>query len=324
MDNKFFFRCRQAEYTECGFDYQWQLGATESAASMLPATVNMDYPLTDFATTLRYYTRRSLTNQDDVLRALAGMIRRFSERVKHRFFEGMPTAAFDAFIIFRSSRGALLHRRNGFPSYSWVGWKGSIDIDHTYNDVDYSDMNDWLSTRTWIVWYKKSRSGVTNLVWDPAANESFPFHNPEYVGYRARGALRLPPALRTTSRTAPTEDLAFDTPHPTYPLLQFWTLALYYKISNINVFEAKGDVLGDSGTVCGEISLDGFEETTFFDSGGMFEFILLSEWRPDLYNIMLLEWNGGLAERRGIGTIDQSAIDMSFSPGPVWKEILLG
>jgi hypothetical protein len=185
-------------------------------------------------------------------------------------------------------------------------------------------MNDWLKIQTWIIWHKRSFSGITNLVWDPAANESFPIHNLEYEGYRERRPFRSPAAFRiATSRTTPTEVLTFAMPRLTYPLLQFWTLAVFYKIGNINVFEASGDVLAESGTVCGTISLDGFEETTFFDSGGVFEFILLSEWDPDLYNIMLLEWNGGVAERRGIGTIKQSAIGKSFPPGPVWKEILL-
>ena len=185
-------------------------------------------------------------------------------------------------------------------------------------------MNDWLRMRTWIIWHKRSPSGITNLVWDPSANESFQTYNPEYVGYRERRAFRSPPSLGVTvSRTTPTEALTFDVPRLTYPLLQFWTLAIFYSIGNINVFRAKGDVLAQGGIVCGNVLLDGFEETTFFDSGGLFEFILLSEWDLDLYNIMLLEWNGEVAERRGIGTIKQSAIIKSFPPGPVWKEILL-
>jgi hypothetical protein len=38
-------------------------------------------------------------------------------------FYGLPTGALDAFITFRSY-DTLLYRRTGFPSYSWVDWKG--------------------------------------------------------------------------------------------------------------------------------------------------------------------------------------------------------
>jgi hypothetical protein len=83
-----------------------------------------------------------------------------------------------------------------------------------------------------------------------------------------------------------------------------------------------------------------------FDSNGPFEVILLSEVRSKTevikfdgyvnsfyagkysgqrlyYNILLIEWNGGIAERRGFGHIFQQSIEYSLRPGPVWKEISL-
>jgi hypothetical protein len=86
-------------------------------SSMLPATATMEEPMRDFETMLLYYAPRALTNPNDILRALAGVIRRLSERAKCRFFEGIPTAAFDVFIVFKA-RNFVLHRRMGFPSYS--------------------------------------------------------------------------------------------------------------------------------------------------------------------------------------------------------------
>jgi hypothetical protein len=46
------------------------------------------------------------------------------------------------------------------------------------------------------------------------------------------------------------------------------------------------------------------------------------DWR--LYWVMLLTWNDGVAERRGLGQILQSAVEKSFPPGPQWKEIVMG
>lgn len=317
--NKVFFRCRQTEYVESCFDHP--RSTSGGTTSLLPLSAHMSVPIDDFSIMLLHYSRRVLSNQDDVLRALAGIIRRLSERAKHTFFQGLPTGSLDAFILFRPHDN-LLHRRKGFPSYSWIGWKGGIEFDFTFDIADI--VNDWLRTKTWIIWYKRSPSGITNLVWDPSANDSFPTEDSEYVGYRERQPFRSPPALKiTTSRTSPTEDLPFDIPSMKYHLLQFWTLVVFYQIGDVNVFKAQGKVLDERGSVCGHISLDGFEETTFFDSKNIFEFILLSEKNPHMYNVMLLEWCGGVAQRRGIGTIGHSFIHRGFPPGPAWKEIFL-
>jgi hypothetical protein len=280
----------------------------------------MESPLEDYSILLLYYSRRALTNQGDALRAMAGIIRRLSEKVKYRFFEGLPTAVLDAFLIFKA-HGTNLQRRSGFPSYSWTGWRGRINIDTP------SPMNEWLESRTWIIWYKRSHSGITNLVWDPSANESFPIRDKTYHGYRERRHFEpLVPLSFATLRTAPTEDLSSSIPASPYPLLQFWTLTVFYRIAEINVFKATCRLVGEDGINCGNMSLDGSEETTLFDSVEPLEIILLSEseGRREYYNAMLLEWNEGVAERRGIGTILQSTINNSFSPGPLWKEILLG
>ena len=43
----------------------------------------------------------------------------------------------------------------------------------------------------------------------------------------------------------------------------------------------------------------------------------------DYYWVMLIEWDNGVAERRGIGKIFKTAAEKSFPPGPVWKQIIL-
>ena len=40
------------------------------------------------------------------------------------------------------------------------------------------------------------------------------------------------------------------------------------------------------------------------------------------YNVLLLEWDRGIAERRGFGVISQNAVENSLA-GPIWKEIFL-
>ena len=345
-----FFRCRAAEHLEQFADILSESSSINVATSgsLLPQAILMRDVLFDYHTMLFYYTKRALTDQSDTLRAMAGIIRRCTEAMKCRFLGGLPTASFDRFIIFYAFDNTL-HRRPYFPSYSWAGWRGAIDVvDCPGMDSDDSDGNDWLRKRTWIIWYKRNPSGVTSLVWDPDANESFPSRDMKYVGYRERRLFSFgKPDFKhlNTKRTAPTEDVSFSRAVPAYPLLQFWTLSVYYALTNVDVFAATGHLVDRNNTKCGFVTLDGFEETTFFESKEPFHVILLSEsdrnpysedidrqsndrypekageWR--YYNVLLLEWQGGIAERRGVGVIFQGAIESSLPPGPLWTEIFL-
>jgi hypothetical protein len=155
-------------------------------------------------------------------------------------------------------------------------------------------------------------------------------------------------------RTAPTRDLPLGGNRP-YPLLQFWSLAVYFNLEP-DVTRTNGpqfpSVLNRSDEFCGFICLDGVLLTELAGAikvpDKAFEMIVLAEcnasmvgcsipngdltvpaylgyangWK--LYYVMLIEWNGGIAERRGFGQIYKSAVDMSLPPGPQWKEILLG
>ncbi|KAH8821378.1 heterokaryon incompatibility protein-domain-containing protein [Xylogone sp. PMI_703] len=341
-----FFRCRREEFIECCVDSHsvpptYLVGANNG--SLLPEAILMTEPLFDYNVMLFYYTARTLTNQGDTLRAMAGIIRRFTEVMKCRFLEGIPTALFDIFILFQ---GSLLYRRPLFPSYSWAGWRGGIDFEM---DDFYSTANDWLRDRTWIIWYRRSVSGATSLVWNASENELFPSTDLDYKGYRQRYPFsfrRLVPKQMNTMHTIPTQDVQFGRPSPTYPMLQFWTLAVYYALVDIDEFKGTGYVVDRNQNICGMVWLDNFEESVSFQQPEPFNVILLSEasefslskylkdrggkhypkantlqWR--YYNILLLEWQDGIAERRGIGRIFHGAIENSFDPGPIWKEIFL-
>lgn len=229
--------------------------------------VHLNDPLDDYSSMLMYYTARVLADQNDILRAMAGIIRRISDKTNLEFLQELPTGALDCFVIFRC-HGCILRRRKGDESR---------------------------------------------------------------IGYRARNGFQSPVALDFPStRTTPTEIPQLPAQMPSYPVLQFWTLAVYPKLRNVNVPTGICRLEGESGVDCGEMSLDGFEETDFFSSQDLFEVILLSPkyigWSDPSeprYNTMLVSCNDGLSERRGRGYIRQSMIKESFSPGPVWKEIIL-
>ncbi|KAF5965910.1 hypothetical protein FBULB1_11988 [Fusarium bulbicola] len=345
VDNKVFYRCRTAEHAEHFVDDLSQTFVNTSAVSLLPSAVFMTDPVFDLSVMLSYYTKRVLTNQNDASRAMAGITRRLLERMKCNFFQGLPTATFDLIIVFFAS-GTVLRRRSAFPSYTWTGWSGSIDVNLETSGGKEVDI--WLRDRTWIIWYKRNPSGTTSLIWDLDANPSFPLSDVNYAGYRGRRPFsdgRYVPRQLDTRRTMPTEQVSFSREVPSYPTLQFWTLSLFYRISDIDVFRATGYLEDSNRVKSGFVWLDGFEETEFFESHDSFEIILLSEtydgsfaaipemqWQDPYplsegqwkyYNIMILEWRGGIAERRGFGLLQQKAVEHSLAPGPSWKEIFL-
>ena len=352
VGGRVFFRCREDTYAEHCVDHShhlrtpppgegdpWQHG-DRSSSSLLPKAIALKRPLFDFGRLLKGYTLRALTLDSDILPALAGITRRVSQKARCQFFEGMPAVAFDAFIIFQpKDENTVLRRRRGLPSYSWAGWKGGVVIG-TKEVFDY--MNRWLECCTWIIWYKRDSSGL-NLVWDPSENKDFPMEDMSYPGYRLRRSFRSPPGVSLDSRqTCPTQDVAVELLKKTgYPLLQFWTVSVHFQMEIVDEMRGVADIVTpkEMEDKFGRIYLDGIGDSSIFTTKDSFEFILLSlrpsNWdlqlsAPDrlssllYYHVMLIEWNGPVAERRGFGRLIKTALAHSLPPGPQWKEIILG
>jgi len=329
IDNKIFFRCRRAEYAESCYDTKHPTPPEMNGASLLPTSLRMLDPIIDFGTLLVYYTGRVLSDQKDAEAAMAGIVRRVSEKGHTEFFQGLPMSVLDVFLLFKSCGNSVMKRRREFPSYSWLGWQGQVKVDDPLPDI-----NTWLEMRTWIVWYRLTRAGLRKLVREPA---EIP---PEYVGYRRRRSFprdKLDGAVTPRPRSfpsRPTQNLEFPA-NVEYPILQFWTLSIRLKLDRVDVFRGSADLVNVREQAVGRISLDGFEEFDFFESREPFELIVLSSGLVHVpvdipgrtfiegFNVMLLEWSEGVAERRGIGTVGTSALATSFDPGPTWKEILL-
>jgi hypothetical protein len=348
IDELVYFRCRTItlfEFSDPAIDSSTNPFLEDpwsDIVTLLPMTIHMEHPLEDFQTMLLYYSKRALTNQEDVLNAMGGIIQRLSRRMKCRFFEGLPTAMFDLIILFTCD-DTPLRRRRGFLSYSWAGWRGAINWSPKSEDI-----NKWLERSTWIVWYKRRACGTPNLVWHILANENFPHDDNEYIGYRQRQLFHSPVTLPfPTGRTRPTEELGYALPVLNYPVLQFWTLAAFFGIRIADIIKSFAWITDRSGTTCGALYLDDVEGSVFFQSAGPYELIATSatrmhDWyRPKIierdvfkneglhehepyYTVMVLMWSEGVAERREIGFARQKdIITESLLPGLCWKEILL-
>ncbi|KAL2670211.1 hypothetical protein Neosp_014678 [[Neocosmospora] mangrovei] len=362
VDEQLFYRCRGADQAEHYADIpaQNEEYPAVSATAALSQAILLHNPPADYRHMLFHYSRRLLTNQNDAPRAMAGIMRRFAEALCCEFFQGIPVAFFDYFLVFQPFY-SFLNRRSTMPSYSWTGWQGSVTFHATspelydigiptgYLQLEPEYDEEWLDKATWVIWYKRSPSGVTSLVWDPSANTD---PAGETSGYRNwslfnDGGRRVPLGIDPT-QTAPSQALWFSREPPPYPMLQFWTMSVFYNITDVDVFNGVADIEDCHGEKCGRVGLDAFEDLEYFDFTRSFQFILLSEcWAPksvieetlaeeqdeddnnapeeDLkyYNALLIEWQGGIAERRGFAVILQDAVETSLPPGPEWKEILL-
>jgi hypothetical protein len=366
VDQQVFFHCPSRLSSEWFVD---SVPNFSESIQGLPLGVDPgnESPAKEFESFLLQFSRRKLTFQSDAMSAMAGITRRFSElpELQGGFFEGLPRSSFDSSLLF-SCASRSFRRRRGFPSYSWTGWIGPLKYDFQEHD-DRWNVKSWLGNYTWIAWFSTlpSSSSAPTPVWDPAAVDDALFSLPRYKGYPRS---RKRPFQDKSGLTYPIEESkVMPTPLPAdiraredlqYPLLQFWTFAVFYPMSLRNAANGLTDIVDEKGQRCGSMFLDGFHDLDFVHTGSpgkVFEFILLSRYEDDDidfkifdvdgvyemamssqdvwnerlelgYYVMCIEWMaGGVAERRGIGIITSfEAISRSYAPGPVWKEIILG
>ncbi|KAF4846576.1 hypothetical protein CGCSCA4_v006065 [Colletotrichum siamense] len=315
---------------------------------------------------LYYYTKRELTCESDMLNAMAGICRALSIRCKCTFFQGMPVAALDLYMLFDTVNGFIkksTKRRRGFPSYSWAGWHGQIRFRDPFSASTSTEIkNNWLSNQTWIDWYKHEPStGAVTRIWDVNQNPDFLEATEGDIGYRNIRSFR--PKSResrlylndATTHPSPRYHAIDQTQYP-YPLLQFWTVSVYFSVTFSKDQEAI-DILDRNGDYCGYAYQNAVATDTHIEELEPIELVILSEcWKSDnrdeqigryelrkhmssisaneeysrefedrnFFMALWIHWDGDVAERVGIAQIFQAAMEESLEPGPVWKEILLG
>ena len=251
--NRLFFRCQLSEFSKA----QQPDDFSPRTITLRGALDGMSLP--GYGTLVDQYSRLVMTNQNDILRALADLDRRFSESFGYPIFQGLPTGVLDGALLFHGIHGMKQRRRrNGFPSYSWAGWIGP-GLEWLELNLCGAETGQWLDERMWIVWYARSPHGTYTLIWDPKAiahkgslngarsygNRS-PFFRPE-LGF---------PTTVTTPREIPPGKLV--SPR-NYPLLHFWTISCFFKIEAIDTdcFRA---LVGANDEKYGKLIFDGFEQ----------------------------------------------------------------
>lgn len=324
VDDRIFFHCGYGDLSEdCDVPLRWTTNGL----------LLMREPIRNYKELVEKYSSRFLTNQTDAFRAMSGMVRRIAENQQWHIVEGMPMLVIEHMMLFRHTFQPL-SRRPEFPSYSWLGWKGKINF-----------MEGFFFFEAWINWYVRH----------PSTGETLPIERPsvllqeqaqvrkkwasDYIAtYRKPDFGVLSRASSQMDRGLPSEKPAKPQPPPTFSLLCFSTLAVFFELTRIDYVKCLADVTHPVRGPIGMVTLDGFDENP---PARHAEFILLCKTTPtdhdqdamgsklsltskEVYMIMLIEWVDGVAERRGIGFIDAVESRNSMAPGPVWKDITLG
>ena len=128
-----FWECNKAAWSEElqqeRFDFQIQIELDTSIARFKKPHPDLS-PVQRYAFLLEQYTPRELSNQDDALNAVQGLLNDFESMFPEGFFCGLPESTFDTALLwdFGVYQQAPKPRRTLFPSWCWAGWQAAASF----------------------------------------------------------------------------------------------------------------------------------------------------------------------------------------------------
>jgi hypothetical protein len=231
-----YFSCKEAVYSEeVGSNAELDPDAAMlEGAEMVKLRPNPDTLWSNYRRAVEEYSARKMTDPNDILDAFSGILKTLCAA---RCIDGLPVRLLDIALLWQPRKS--IHRRAGFASWSWTGWRGPV---HWYDDGFLKDLDCqsqsqteeveyWMESRGWIVWYSAMGTNCHTL----AFRADGP---PLLIGTRSKGSEHLfdehisgePTAsLPTTSLLSDRlQGLENNRQHIRY--LQFWTLSVQFKI----------------------------------------------------------------------------------------------
>jgi len=104
------------------------------------------------------YNRRNLTFESDAVNAFTAITTVMSNSFPGGFLFGIPVFLFDIGMLW--TRASPLTRRNGFPSWSWLGWAGDVRLLYEYAEAwnpRFSYNHAEANIRPLVNWYSTHR-----------------------------------------------------------------------------------------------------------------------------------------------------------------------
>ena len=124
---------------ECKSDHETSLSKSSRGLRYSPWP-NLD----QYARLVVDYSYRDLTFKEDIMRAFAGITNTLAATFLGGFHFGLPRLFFDTALLWLPDPENIMERRckdsnqNPFPSWSWVGWKGTINLNIWRGACDYA------------------------------------------------------------------------------------------------------------------------------------------------------------------------------------------
>ncbi|MCJ1224912.1 hypothetical protein MMC12_001559 [Toensbergia leucococca] len=300
-----YWECRQAGFCEAveePFDQFPDMTALPSFSCVLgsPFLTERNFNKLYFRL-VSTYSARELTYQSDILEAFAAVLGQFETLFGIRFFLGIPRQGLSEYLRWNhvSPAGFLsenrvsslripqsIHRRAGFPSWTWAGWSGQVEF------------RDW----------KRPMIGILGTSY----NKGFQIY-PEYssAGFSWREDDHDPKILNCSARTA---------------FFTIWRGRYEMKAMSVGEVDDLRDIkfrgsseqkICDVFLDCNTADLGSYEgQTIEFMECGHF-----TKYSPTVVSLLLIEWRDDIAER--VGVCQMSLVDFEAVES-VKKVIRLG
>ncbi|KAI1364936.1 heterokaryon incompatibility protein-domain-containing protein [Xylaria arbuscula] len=323
IDDTIYFKCHERSWQELEDGLPVRSDPTTELGQVLHKPSGDVYHI--LGQLLNKYTTRELKMPSDYVFAMAGVCRRLADYAQCSLLFGIPTPAFDWFLLFYPNQAGLT-RRNSFPSWAWAGWYGQV-----YYSYGSGDITKWTAASTWITWYRREPSGDVALVCDETER-------------RVSRANELFGHLCHVSQTGPSRAIVNEQMDRKYTVLQFWTIAATFALRKIDRDEADKpmwsygiywtpttyQVVGKDDAKCGFVTFD--DAASMGDDGRCAELVLLSlsaeksqagDAGGSFFWVLVIERGKSMAERKGIGKIRRDALASALDTGISWREITL-
>ncbi|KAK4498994.1 hypothetical protein PRZ48_009505 [Zasmidium cellare] len=301
---------------------------------------------TAYEVMIRWYTSRNLTVESDILKGISGLLQTVTRETKTRFLCGMPLTPnlIDHFLLWLPIGPSVRRGKNAFgldfPSWSWAGWVGGaiytisgealdgrevVQYDeetmieggykillatqaNVYAEFEPADIEDDVLVN--LEWCKLSFTAQTAMVEISATVWGY-FSDCEFAGWgdvsRCRQVfiegkfagmvllhvdktrveledLQLTPQEALQQTTATVEAIALSSTYRPWPV--------YFPISKYSRDSVNFYYTDKEGEEKDHLPFD----TDVWDDED-----------PEMVNVMVIEWEDGLATRRGVGQVHSDA-----------------
>ncbi|KAF1815613.1 HET-domain-containing protein [Eremomyces bilateralis CBS 781.70] len=150
------------------------------------------FPTSGYKSTITVYSQRDLTNDEDVLFALEGILSNLKPRLGPHF-SGIPSLIFGEGLLWRFEDPRTLQRRIEFPTWSFLGWKSPEKYPVSFQEACSRRTNFHISFHR-LDWAKGDLSPSLRLI------ESQPGSSSEYGGQTEEWPRYRKPAFRPLKR----------------------------------------------------------------------------------------------------------------------------